>query len=62
MLLLHALGNPDRDLVVVPVAIGKRVVCLIATATIPEAPATELELVAAAAGVAFARLIRNASR
>ena len=62
LLLLRALGNPDDDLVVIPVAVAGRVMCLIATAAEPDAPVEVVEAIAEAAGTAFARLIRNASR
>jgi hypothetical protein len=63
--LLYALGAldaDDGDLVVVPIAIGSKVMCLLATATERAAPPSPLESIASAAGAAFARLIRDASR
>jgi hypothetical protein len=62
LLLLRALGEMDGDLVIVPVPISGRVICLIAAATQREAPVAELEAIAAAAGHGFARLVRDASR
>ncbi len=62
MLLLRALGKMDGDLVVVPVAIGGKVICVVVMATASDTSATEVETLATAAGVAFSRLIRDASR
>jgi hypothetical protein len=62
LLLLLALGGGDGELVIAPVPIAGQVMCLLATATEPGAEVTELEAVAAAAGVAFSRMIRDASR
>ena len=62
LLLLLALGGGDGELVIVPVPIAGQVMCLLATATEPGAEVAELESVAAAAGVAFSRMIRDASR
>ena len=61
-LLLDSLGAQSGDLVVVPVAISNRVICVIAMATGPDSSTATAESVAAAAGAAFARLMRNASR
>ena len=61
-LLFRALGGSDGDLVIVPVPIAGRVMCLIALATASDSPVTEVETVAAAAGAAFARLMRAAGR
>ncbi|HLL22561.1 MAG TPA: hypothetical protein VK427_10535 [Kofleriaceae bacterium] len=61
-LLLISLGQQTGDLVIVPVSISSRVMCVIAMATQPEASSATGESVAAAAGAAFARLMRNASR
>ncbi len=61
-LLLVSLGAQSGDLVVVPVSISNRVMCVIAMATQPDTPPTTAESIAAAAGAAFARLMRNASR
>ena len=62
LLLLLALGGGDGDLVIVPVPIAGQVMCLLATSTEPGAAVAEVEAVAAAAGVAFTRMIRDASR
>lgn len=62
MLLLRALGRMDGDLVVIPIAIGNKVICVIAMVTTPEASVEDVEIIAGAAGTAFARLIRDASR
>jgi len=61
-LLFRALGGSDGDLVIVPVPIAGQVMCLIALATASDSPVTEVETVAAAAGAAFARLLRAAGR
>lgn len=55
-------GAAAGDLVVVPIAIADQVLCAIATATAPDANVEGVEAVAAAASIAFARLIRDASR
>ncbi len=61
-LLLASLGRSDGDLVVVPIEIADRVMCVIAIATADSAPVACAEPIAAAAGAAFARLMRDASR
>src|SRR5204863_8036723 len=61
-LLLASLGRQDGDLVVVPISIADQVMCVIAIATAENAPLTSAEPIAAAAGAAFARLMRDASR
>ncbi|HET7504611.1 MAG TPA: hypothetical protein VFK02_26495 [Kofleriaceae bacterium] len=61
-LLLASLGRSDGDLVVVPIAIADQVMCVIAIATPEGAPVACAEPIAAAAGAAFARLMRDASR
>ena len=61
-LLLESLGGRDGDLVVVPISIGDQVMCVIAIATGLDAPIASAEPIAAAAGAAFARLMRDASR
>jgi hypothetical protein len=61
-LLLASLGRQGGDLVVVPIAIGDQVMCLIAIATAENASLASAEPIAAAAGAAFARLMRDASR
>ena len=60
--LMRSLGAPQGDLVVVPIAIADRVMCVIAAATESDADAAAIEAVAMAAAAAFARLIRDASR
>jgi hypothetical protein len=61
-LLLRSLGRTDGELVVIPIPIAGKVMCLIAAGVDPDAEIAALEAVAAAAGAAFARLIRDASR
>jgi hypothetical protein len=61
-LLLASLGKQAGDLVVVPISIGEQVMCVIAIATAENAPLASAEPIAAAAGAAFARLMRDASR
>lgn len=62
MLLLRALGKLDGDLVVIPIPIAGKVMCLVAVVTEQGAEIAPIEAVASAAGAAFARLIRDASR
>jgi hypothetical protein len=61
-LLLVSLAGQAGDLVVVPVTIGGQVMCLIAMVTARDEQITSTESIAAAAGAAFARLMRDASR
>ncbi len=61
-LLLTSLGRATDDLVVVPIAIAERVMCVIALAADDDASLEFTEPIAAAAGAAFARLMRDASR
>lgn len=61
-LLLVSLGAQTGDLVVVPISIANQVMAVIAMATEPDASPATAESAAAAAGAAFARLMRNASR
>lgn len=61
-LLLDSLGQRTGDLVIVPIAIASQVMCVIAIAAPTGAALTSAEPIAAAAGAAFARLIRDASR
>jgi hypothetical protein len=61
-LLLRSLGATDGELVVVPVPIAGKVMCLIVGAVEQDAEISALETIASAAGAAFARLIRDASR
>ena len=60
--LLAKLGASTGDLVVVPVTIASQVMCVIVLVTPPDVPAGSAESIAAAAGAAFARLMRAASR
>ncbi|MBA3821012.1 MAG: hypothetical protein H0X17_19155, partial [Deltaproteobacteria bacterium] len=61
-LLLVSLGQQSGDLAVVPVSIGGQVMCVIAMVIAADASIATGESIAAAAGAAFARLMRNASR
>jgi hypothetical protein len=61
-LLLASLGRTSGDLVVVPISIADQVMCAIAITTAENAPIACAEPIAAAAGAAFARLMRDASR
>jgi hypothetical protein len=61
-LLLASLGRSGGDLVVVPISIAEQVMCVIAIATAENAPIACAEPIAAAAGAAFARLMRDSSR
>jgi hypothetical protein len=61
-LLLASLGQHAGDLVVVPISIADKVMCVIAIATAAHAPIASAEPIAAAAGAAFARMMRDASR
>ncbi|HEU0034924.1 MAG TPA: hypothetical protein VFQ53_30070 [Kofleriaceae bacterium] len=61
-LILVSLGRTGGELVVVPVTIGGQVMCVIAIATEPDADLTSAESIAVAAGAAFARMMRDASR
>lgn len=60
--LVRSVGQAQGDLVVVPLAIADRVLCLIAAVTPSDASVEGVEAVAGAAATAFARLIRDASR
>jgi len=60
--LLHSLGALDGDLVVVPVAVADQVLGLLVMAASPEQPLPGSHAIANAAGLAFARLMRDASR
>ena len=62
MLLLRALGAMEGDLCVVPIVIGQKVMCMIASVTAEGASLDKVEAIAHAAGAAFARLIRQSSR
>lgn len=61
-LLVVSLTQQPGDLVVVPVTIGGQVMCLIAMVTARDEQIESTESIAAAAGAAFARLMRDASR
>lgn len=60
--LLSTLAVPDGDLVVVPISTGGVVVGVIALATEREAPLDSADSITAAAGAAFARLMRDNAR
>jgi hypothetical protein len=62
LLLLRALGKLDGDLAVVPIPIAGKVMCLLAVVTAEGREIAAVEAIASAAGAAFARLIRDASR
>jgi hypothetical protein len=51
-----------RELVVVPIAIAGKVMCLLAVATPADAQIGSIETIATSAGTAFARLMRDAGR
>jgi type II secretion system (T2SS) protein E len=61
-LLLVSLGRADGELAVVPMMILGQVMCVIAMVATTGGDLTSAESIAAAAGAAFARLMRNASR
>lgn len=60
--LLRSLGCDEEDLVVVPIAIAGQVMCALAAATTSDNGMVSIEAIASAAGTAFSRLIRDASR
>ena len=60
--LLHALGCDAAELTVVPIAIAGQVMCALASATTSDGSMVPVEAIASSAGVAFSRLIRDASR
>jgi len=60
--LLAALGSPDGDLVVVPVAVADQVLGILVMAASHDAPLAGSSAIASAAGLAFARLMRDAGR
>ena len=60
--LLASLEPAAGDLLVVPVTISGQVLCLVALACARDEPVASTETIAGAAGAAFARLIRDASR
>jgi len=61
-LLMVTLGHSAGELVVVPISISGEVMCVLAMVSEVDATAATPESVAAAAGAAFARLMRHASR
>jgi len=61
-LLLVSLGRADGELAVVPMTILGQVMCVIAMVATTGGDLSSTESIAAAAGAAFARLMRNASR
>ncbi len=60
--LLQALGMIDGELVIVPIAIAGKALCVIACAVESGTPIADIETIATSAGTAFARLMRDASR
>jgi len=60
--LMSSFGHEDGELLVAPVSIGGDVMCVIAMVVELDAASTTPESIAAAAGAAFARLMRDASR
>lgn len=61
-LLMVSLAQKTGDIVIVPISIARQVMCVIAIVTDSDAPIATAESVAAGAGAAFARLMRDASR
>lgn len=61
-LLRRSLGDTGSELVIVPISIGGQVMCAIALTLEPAAAVEGAEALAGAAGAAFARLMRAASR
>ncbi|MDB4961886.1 MAG: ral secretory system protein domain protein [Myxococcales bacterium] len=61
-LLMASLGHSTGELIAVPISIGGEVMCVIAMVTEADSASTTAESIAAAAGAAFARLMRDASR
>jgi hypothetical protein len=61
-ILRFALGGAGGELAIVPISIGGQVMCAIALATPPRTDLACAESIAGAAGAAFARLMRDASR
>ncbi|HTL36268.1 MAG TPA: hypothetical protein VL326_24215 [Kofleriaceae bacterium] len=62
--LLYSLseGNNQEHLAICPISIGGQVMCLLAAVMKNDAPSTPLEVIGSAAGAAFTRLVRDASR
>jgi hypothetical protein len=61
-LLRRSLGDTGGELAIVPISIGGQVMCAVALTVDPGADVGSVEALAAAAGAAFARLMRAASR
>ena len=55
-------GKGDEHLALCPISIAGQVMCLLAAVIKSDSPSSPLDLVASAAGAAFTRLIRDASR
>ncbi|HUS33186.1 MAG TPA: hypothetical protein VMZ53_32010 [Kofleriaceae bacterium] len=55
-------ADPEDHLAISPISIGGQVMCLLAAVIKADAPSSPLDVVASAAGAAFTRLIRDASR
>jgi hypothetical protein len=55
-------GNGDEHLALCPISIAGQVMCLLAAVIKSDSPSSPLDIVASAAGAAFTRLIRDASR
>lgn len=62
--LLHSLveDSTEHHLAICPISIAGQVMCLLAAVVDHSSPSTALEVIASAAGAAFTRLIRDASR
>jgi hypothetical protein len=62
--LFHSLaeGTSEQHLAISPISIAGKVMCLLAAVIRSDAPSMPLDVVASAAGAAFTRLIRDASR
>ena len=62
--LLHSLveDSTEHHLAICPISIAGQVMCLLAAVVDHGSPSTALEVIASAAGAAFTRLIRDASR
>jgi hypothetical protein len=55
-------GKGDEHLALCPISIAGQVMCLLAAVIKSDSPSSPLDIVASAAGAAFTRLIRDASR
>lgn len=60
--LLRALGCDAGELAVFPIAIAGQVMCALASSTTTDSGLVPVEAIASSAGIAFSRLIRDASR